>query len=744
MKNVYIALGTNIGNREENIKNALDCLVGFVNIVRQSSVYDTKPVGYKDQGNFLNMVVEVETRLTPTDLLTSLKKIEKKMGRVKTIRNGPRIIDLDILLFGNERVLTDVLEIPHKRMYERSFVLDPLSEIVDPLLLFAMLPRTAKQVCFLPSKNARSVLAWDSVDTFSSGDDLRGFLHFARTHKDKKLIGFLGYDLARKLHSVEQTATDDINLPNIVFYAFDKWLELPAYDSENLNIETQHADLEFEPEITRDAYTENFNKIQEYIKNGDIYQVNLTHRLRCSTEAHSRELFLQILLNNTVESPIYMEGNDFEILSFSPEKFVTIENTLIKTSPIKGTCIRGENKQTDEKNKQLLLENEKEKAELAMITDLLRNDIGKISKIGSVRLVEERGLCRTPSVWHTYSTITGELLVPQIEALISMLPAGSVTGCPKKRAIEIIDELEGKARGIYTGVIGTIEPGGEELDFNVVIRSIIKKGNDLYLQVGGGIVADSKEADEYQETADKASSFITCSAIAGVFETLRVYKGGKFFKEREHIRRLQSGADKIGLHIKYSEDEIVDMIYSTARKSEHEEQKLNIEVIAGKFTIKSEKLELDRKIYNGVQCKSIECVRTMPEVKSLPFLQSHTSHSKARASGCFEAILKDRSGEIYEGAYSNVFWFKDGVLYTRESGVLLGITRATILDISPFETKFETININDLYKADEVFLTSSLKEIVPVVKIDEYKIGSGKVGVKTNELMKLFNSVVLG
>ena len=142
-----------------------------------------------------------------------------------------------------------------------------------------------------------------------------------------------------------------------------------------------------------------------------------------------------------------------------------------------------------------------------MITDLLRNDLGKVCKTATVKVEGHRLIKKCPTVWHTYSKITGELKTSPIEALISMLPGGSITGCPKKRAIEVIDELESTTRGIYTGVIGHIDPN-EDLDFNIAIRTIIKKDENLYLQVGGGIVLDSTEKAEFTETLDKAASFM--------------------------------------------------------------------------------------------------------------------------------------------------------------------------------------------------------------------------------------------
>ena len=210
---------------------------------------------------------------------------------------------------------------------------------------------------------------------------------------------------------------------------------------------------------------------------------------------------------NKADFTAYMECGDFEILSASPERFIKISENVIETFPVKGTRPRGKNKEEDEMLKKELLESEKEKAELSMITDLLRNDMGKVCAIGSVKVIDPRIARAYTFVWHTYSHIKGILAdgVSKMDALTSMFPGGSITGCPKKRAMEIIAELEWKQRGIYTGAIGYKE--GEELNFNIAIRTIIKKGNKAYLSVGGGIVYDSTEDGEYEETLHKAKSF---------------------------------------------------------------------------------------------------------------------------------------------------------------------------------------------------------------------------------------------
>lgn len=377
----------------------------------------------------------------------------------------------------------------------------------NPIKEFNNLPNNAKNVCFLYGKN-KSILAWNPIAIFSSHDDIDKFRKFVKKNKTKKLIGFLGYDLAYKLYNIKQTAKNDLKLPNIYFLAFDQWKEFGKSNEKIFINNNSYKSKNFKTTINKKIYNDSFKKIQNHIKAGDIYQINLTHRLEATTTIPARTLFTKIITTNDVETFTYIEGDNFEILSASPEKFIKIKNNKIETCPIKGTRPRGINKKEDKLLEKELINSEKEIAELNMITDLLRNDIGKISKTGSVKLKENRSISKHSKVWHTYSKITGELAIPPIEALISMLPGGSITGCPKKRAIEIIDKLELVTRGVYTGVIGQINNQGKELDFNIAIRTIIKKNDKLYLQVGGGIVIDSNQKSEFEETLHKAASFM--------------------------------------------------------------------------------------------------------------------------------------------------------------------------------------------------------------------------------------------
>ena len=228
----------------------------------------------------------------------------------------------------------------------------------------------------------------------------------------------------------------------------------------------------------------------------------------------------------------------------------------------------------------------------------------------------------------------------------------------------------------------------------------------------------------------------------GIFETLRTYGDKKIFQAKEHINRLFDSAKKIDLKLKYNKKQIREMLEKTSKKSPHKSQIIKIMAIEDYLILISAPLKLDKKIYKGVKCMSLQAVRSLPEVKSISYIASYLSHERAKKKGYFDAILTDKNQEVYEGAYSNLFWFEGHTLCTRKNEVLPGITRDTIFKISPFKIKFKTIKLKDLKKKKEVFLTTSVKGIVPITQIDKTKIGNGKPGPNTKLLMEKFTDFV--
>jgi len=262
----------------------------------------------------------------------------------------------------------------------------------------------------------------------------------------------------------------------------------------------------FEPMMSEDTYKQGVSRIHEYIAAGDIYQVNLTQCYRA--KALGGSLFpLYRYLREETPAPlaVWMKLNQREVLSSSPETFLRMSGRSVVTRPIKGTRPRFKDDEADQASARELLNSEKENAELIMITDLERNDLGKVCEFGSVRVADMLSLEKLEHVYHLVSTVTGTLRedVDQLGALAACFPGGSITGAPKKRAMEIIDELETMPRGLYTGAVGYLGFNGES-QFNIPIRTLVRDGNSLHYHVGAGIVADSDPDEEFEETLHKA------------------------------------------------------------------------------------------------------------------------------------------------------------------------------------------------------------------------------------------------
>jgi len=262
----------------------------------------------------------------------------------------------------------------------------------------------------------------------------------------------------------------------------------------------------FEAMMSEEQYKEGVRRVHEYIAAGDIYQVNLTQCYRA--EAHGGSLF-SLYQNLRQETPaplaVWMKLNKREVLSSSPEAFLRMSGRSVETRPIKGTRPRFEDEKEDQASARELLNSEKENAELIMITDLQRNDLGKVCEFGSVRVADMLSLEKLEHVYHLVSTVTGTLReeVDHLGALAACFPGGSITGAPKKRAIEIIEELETVPRGLYTGAVGYLGFNGES-QFNIPIRTLVRDEDTLHYHVGAGIVADSDPTEEFEETLHKA------------------------------------------------------------------------------------------------------------------------------------------------------------------------------------------------------------------------------------------------
>jgi len=275
---------------------------------------------------------------------------------------------------------------------------------------------------------------------------------------------------------------------------------------ENRSESVRSASL-FASNFTPEGYCRMVQKAREYIYSGDIFQVNLSRRVKTKLDGDAYEMYQRLRTESPAPFACYISFGDLRIMSSSPERFFKVKDGWIETRPIKGTRPRGRTEQEDLANREELAASQKDHAELMMIVDLERNDLGKICRIGSVHVTELVALETYANVFHLVSTIRGELSdkMDATDCIRAAFPGGSITGAPKIRAMEIIDELEPVKRNIYTGAIGYIGFDGTS-DFNIAIRTIVANKDAAFYQVGGGIVWDSVPEKEYQETIDKGTA----------------------------------------------------------------------------------------------------------------------------------------------------------------------------------------------------------------------------------------------
>jgi len=347
-------------------------------------------------------------------------------------------------------------------------------------------------------------------------------------------IGYISYDVCRILERIPDSSEEDFNISDMKFIFYNNIIifdlrnnkqyitslngkdeEINAIQykiNEAIHLEEEvvkKVNKEFISNFNKEDYKSAINKLKNYIVSGDVYIANMTQRFYTENTDDSFEIYKKLRSINKAPFSAFMNFEDFQIISSSPERFLEINNRKVITRPIKGTRPRGENKEEDIKNSLELLNSEKDKAELLMVVDLERNDLSKVCKPHSVKVTELFKLETYATVFHLVSTVEGILKddVSAIKCIKECFPGGSITGTPKIRAMEIIEELEVLKRNIYTGSIGYFDFRGNA-DFNIAIRTIVKKDNKAYFGVGGGITYDSIEEDEYNETLDKAKALM--------------------------------------------------------------------------------------------------------------------------------------------------------------------------------------------------------------------------------------------
>ncbi|OGX24320.1 MAG: aminodeoxychorismate synthase, component I [Omnitrophica WOR_2 bacterium RIFCSPHIGHO2_01_FULL_48_9] len=371
------------------------------------------------------------------------------------------------------------------------------------------------------------------------------------------LVGYWSYDLGLALEKIQRQAKADVVLPDFVFGFYDTVITIDHLKNKLHVISTGHPEkkgslrtkrakqrsaeicqrlaaqefdfkkhpalakknsaahaLDLQSNFTQREYRSAVKHALHYIREGDIYQVNLAQRFVFDPSPrrfHPTEIYKSLRRQSPSSFTSYLDCGNFQIISSSPERFLQLKGRSVETRPMKGTRPRGDNVRTDERQRRELLASPKDKAELLMITDLERNDLGRVCEYGSVRVKTMREIEKYRTVFQATSTVQGILRKDKdaFDLLQACFPGGSITGCPKIRAMQVIEELEPQHRGIYTGALGYLSFAGD-MDLNILIRTMLAYRNKIYFHVGSGIVADSVPQAEYAETLVKAKALRDC------------------------------------------------------------------------------------------------------------------------------------------------------------------------------------------------------------------------------------------
>ena len=363
------------------------------------------------------------------------------------------------------------------------------------------------------------------------------------------LSGYFSYDIIRYIENIQNSCIDDLNIPDArilrpqtliihdnhqqkIYYIVNCFSDekITNYKTKYDSIENEISNLIFianydrnlvnnqlkkkikiKSNISKNKFLQNVRKAKKYIKIGDIFQVVLSQRFEAKLTKNPIEIYKKLRINNPSPFMYFFNFEDFQIIGASPEILVRLRNKNITVRPIAGTRPRGKNKKEDKFFEKDLLKDKKELSEHLMLLDLGRNDAGKVSKINTVKVTEKFVIERYSHVMHIVSNVVGKFnkKFSKFDTLLSGFPAGTVSGAPKIRAMEIIDQLETSKRKMYAGAIGYFS-ANKNFDTCIALRTALIKNNKFYIQSGAGIVADSVPEKEYLETVNKAKALINC------------------------------------------------------------------------------------------------------------------------------------------------------------------------------------------------------------------------------------------
>lgn len=532
-----------------------------------------------------------------------------------------------------------------------------------------------------------------------------------RTRDGMAVAGFISYEAAPGFDPAHKVKAPSMPVPLLWFGVYDSCRNFKFPEATVTGL------AGIAPELERMDYFSALARVKDYIYEGDIYQANLTYRMRGKC-LEPEKLFLALCCRHSAPYSAFVNTGDLKIVSNSPELFIETDGTSIKSVPMKGTSPRSPFPDDDASLAKALSCDPKNNAENLMITDMVRNDLGRICVPGSVKTGPLFHVDTYATLHQMVSTVRGRMRegLSLYDIFKAVFPAASITGAPKIRAMEIIEELEGSPRGIYTGTIGCIMPGGTKSCFNVAIRTLAIHNDACELGVGGGIVADSEAASEWEESLLK-SRFLSNAVEPDfkVLETMLLDNEAWVFPE-EHIRR--AGRSQLYFRRRFDEALVREKLRMLAGEKGRGLYRVRV-LLGPDGGVELQPHELQNSSWPFRELK-IKISGKRTSSKDIFLYHKTTNRSlydnefaAAHEEGFDEVIFLNEMGEVTEGAISNIFIFKDSTWYTPElcCGLLPGIWREKMIrELSAIQTK---ITIGDLKNAEKIIIGNSVRQTSP-------------------------------
>ena len=515
--------------------------------------------------------------------------------------------------------------------------------------------------------------------------------------------GFVSYEAAAAFDSSHVTRPAEINFPLAWFGIYEKSEDFFLHPCK-----TSDPAKAWHPSISKESYSGTIRKVRDYIAAGDTYQVNFSFRLRTETNIDPWQLFLQMVSGKAPGYGAYVETNDWAVCSASPELFFQLRGNSLVSRPMKGTLHRGRWMEEDQEQIKELQASAKDQAENLMIVDMVRSDLGRIAKTGSVKVDRMFEVEKYPTLFQLTSTVRCKTESGLVDIFKALFPPASITGAPKIRTMQIISELEDSPRQIYTGTIGYLTPD-RNARFNVAIRTALVNKSDSLSEygVGGGIVWDSVEQSELEECYVKAAVLTRQFPEFELLESIfwNPVSGCRFLEK--HLARIENSAAYFSR--KFNKATTRTKIMELAAGLGNRPHKIRL-LLGDSGDIKLDAQPLERLPHPYRICCSPD-----PVDSSDFFLFHKTTHreiyTKARQA-CPEfddVLLWNEKGEITESTIANLFVELDGQLYTPpiNSGLLPGIFRATLLENRTVTTRI--IRQEDLTRSTRIYLANAVR-----------------------------------